>query len=247
MAPRRAILAIVVSTALAGGLASLVAAFALPDHRLWLVPLILVVILLLIVVEWIWRASDATAKAGGQRYAFLPEVQTARLQIRRPRHNDSVWFAATIDDEVMRENGWTDRIRAEQITAIERGFSPYDREQLLITTRSDGAVVGAVAVRLVDEQSRTCELGWHIGPRFRGNGYASEAVAAFVDALHDAGSAEIAIGTAESNTAVRRICAKIGATVTESRPHELADGSTIASVWYRHTRAPIQPKTIESP
>ncbi|MGV9750680.1 GNAT family N-acetyltransferase [Nocardia farcinica] len=51
---------------------------------------------------------------------------------------------------------------------------------------------------VADALHREIRLGWWIGPRHRRAGYAGEAVAALVAAIHDAGFATVEIGTAES-------------------------------------------------
>ncbi len=83
-----------------------------------------------------------------------------------------------------------------------------------------------------DVSSRT--LGWWIGSEDRRAGYASEAVAALVEAIHAAGFTTVEIGTNETNLAVRRICDRIGATEKDRRAQPLPDGSVVPGIWHEH-------------
>ncbi|MEV0432517.1 GNAT family N-acetyltransferase [Nocardia sp. NPDC050413] len=87
---------------------------------------------------------------------------------------------------------------------IRRAGTPGTR-LLVLETRSDDALIGGANVDPDDNDASSRTLGWWIGSQDRRAGYASEAVAALVEAIHNAGFATVEIGTNESNLAVQRI------------------------------------------
>jgi RimJ/RimL family protein N-acetyltransferase len=182
---------------------------------------------------WAWRVSEIASKERSARCDVVRDIETSRLILRRPVPKDAVLLEATIDEVMLDGNGWTERQGRALIKAVGRGHPTPGL--LVIELRSAATVIGMANVHLTDDETSR-SLGWSIGPDHRGAGYASEAVAALVDALHDAGYAIVEIGTNESNLAVQRICDKIGATIKERRPQSLPNGSTIPGIWYEHHR-----------
>ncbi|TDP38793.1 RimJ/RimL family protein N-acetyltransferase [Nocardia ignorata] len=181
---------------------------------------------------WAWRVSGLVDKEVKGRYHGLREVESERLLVRRPVPQDAIALAAAIDAEMLAGNGWTEREARTMVKAVRSGYPVPGL--LVFEARSDGALVGGATVHpsATDPSSRA--LGWWIGPRHRRAGYASEAVAALVAAIHDAGFTTVEIGTSESNLAVRRICDKIGATEKDRRAQRLPNGSLVPSIWYEH-------------
>ncbi|WP_336087331.1 GNAT family N-acetyltransferase [Nocardia sp. SSK8] len=184
---------------------------------------------------WMWRISQLVDTEIKARYGVLPEVESARLLLRRPTRHDAAALAATTDAEMLTANGWTRRQTRAMVKSVERGRP--EPGLLVLEARSDGALIGAATVHPSDNDASSLTLGWWIGPRHRHAGYASEAVAALVDAVHDVGFATIEIGTNESNLAVQRICARIGATEKDRRAQTLPNGSIIPAIWYEHRQA----------
>ncbi|MEV5390118.1 GNAT family N-acetyltransferase [Nocardia farcinica] len=197
---------------------------------LWVV--LVVGVLLVAGGLWAWQVSGLVDKETRARYLVLREVESARLLLRPPVPRDAVALAATIDAEMLAANGWTERQARAMVKAVRAGHPTPGL--LVFEARSDGALVGGGGVhpRVDDPSSQT--LGWWIGPRHRRAGYAGEAVAALVAAIHDAGFATVEIGTAETNLAVQRICDRIGATETGRREQALPNGSVVPGIWYEH-------------
>lgn len=181
---------------------------------------------------WTWRISELVDMEIKARYGVLPEVESARLLLRRPTPQDAVALAATVDAEMLAGNGLTQRHTRAMVKSVERGRP--EPGLLVLEARSDGALIGGASVHPSDSGASSRTLGWWIGPQHRRAGYASEAVAALIDAVHDAGFATVEIGTNESNLAVQRICARIGATERDRRAQTLPNGSVIPAIWYEH-------------
>lgn len=202
--------------------------------------LLLVAITVLVAVWlWVWRVSELAAEETSARHDVLPDIETSRLTLRRPAPKDAVPLDATIDDAMLAGNGWTERHGRALLEAVGRGHPTPGL--LVFESRSDTTVIGGATVNLGDGTTSSASVGWWIGPRHRRAGYASEAVAALVDAIHDAGYTSVEIGTNESNLAVQRICDKIGATEKDRRPQPLPDGSTVPGIWYEHHRVVTEP------
>lgn len=198
----------------------------------WLLPL--AVAMYGAVWIWVWHVSGVARTAASAFNNTLPHIETPRLTLRLPAETDAVALESTIDDAMRAGNGWTKGQGRALITAVGGGHPTVGL--LVIVLRSGAAVIGGATVQPVGDAKSTRSIGWWIGPKHRGTGYASEAVAALVDAIHDAGFNSVEIGTHESNVAVQRICEKIGATVADRRSERLPDGSTIPAIWYEHQR-----------
>jgi RimJ/RimL family protein N-acetyltransferase len=181
---------------------------------------------------WAWRISELADKQVEARYGVLREVESARLLLRPPVPRDAVALAATIDAEMLAANGWTTRTARHTVKAVGAGHPTPGL--LVFEARSDGALVGAASVHPSGSDASARTLGWWIGPRHRRAGYASEAVAALVEAIHETGFTTVEIRTAESNLAVQRICDKIGATERDRRPQPLPNGSVVPGIRYEH-------------
>ncbi|RJO73403.1 N-acetyltransferase [Nocardia panacis] len=204
------------------------------------VRLLLVVATILVAGSlWVWRVSELTNKETSARYDLPRDIETSRLTLRRPAPRDAVSLEATIDDAMLDSNGWTARKGRALIKAIGGGHPTPGL--LVIESRSDATVIGGATVYSTGDETSSRSIGWWIGAGHRGAGYAGEAVAALVDAIHDAGYASVEIGTKESNLAVQRICDKIGATVVDRRPQPLPNGSTVLVIWYEHRRVVTEP------
>ncbi|WP_460724092.1 GNAT family N-acetyltransferase [Nocardia heshunensis] len=184
---------------------------------------------------WVWRVSEHVDKEIRARYGVLRKIESARLLIRPPVPQDAVGVAATIDAEMLARNGWTKRTARVLVKAVASGHPTPGL--LVFESWSDGSLVGCASVHPSSGDASSRTLGWWIGPRYRRVGYASEAVAALVEAIHDAGFTTVEIGTAESNLAVQRICDRIGATEVDRRAQPLPNGAVVPGIWYEHRRA----------
>lgn len=161
-------------------------------------------------------------------FVALRRIETQRLIIRWPEREDTAGFAATIDDELARINGWT----PDHVSRMRSPVSLTTHPGAMITTQTDGHVLGWVTVGNFDSERRSCELGWHIGAEFRRQYYATEAVSAAVYALHSAGVASVIAGTATTNEPVQRMMKRLGARYTGQRDHTLPNGQLVPSNWY---------------
>ena len=136
----------------------------------------------------------------------------------RPVHIDSL-VEYRNHPEVARYQDWSvpftvemaERMIAEQSTLD--GPAGDQWVQLAIELRDGapiGAAIGDVAVG-VHDSSRQASVGYSITPAHQGNGYATEAVTAVIDALFgDAGVHRITASIDPQNVASRRVLDKLG-------------------------------------
>ena len=165
---------------------------------------------------------------------------TDRLVIRTLVRSDAPAVMATIDQVVEDTNGWLPQTKHDLVGAIEAGWAHGHRA---ICIRSSGEVIGVVQVyslaqiqayRLAQMAVDQCQIGFWIGAPHRQQGYATEAVAAFVDHLHGLGMRSVHASTATTNEPVRLLLARVGFEPAPPRQHTLPNGEVLDALDFRH-------------
>lgn len=145
----------------------------------------------------------------------IPVVDTERLRLREFRDDDLDAFAAmNADPETMRYIGTgvpIDRVQTWRSMAMFmghwdlRGYGIWAVEE-----RATGAFAGRVG--LFDPEGWPgIEVGWLLGPTFRGQGYATEAGVAALDfAWTSVGAARVISLIRPANTLSIRVAEKLG-------------------------------------
>jgi RimJ/RimL family protein N-acetyltransferase len=137
----------------------------------------------------------------------VPVLATERLTLRAPRHEDVKAIAAVANDRRIAAN--TARIPhpygladAEQfIAAVNR----REGEVCFVITQGE-TLIGACGI---DPREDAPELGYWLGTRYWGRGYATEAVRAIIDyAFDDLEHETLQAGARVSNPASRRVLEK---------------------------------------
>lgn len=142
----------------------------------------------------------------------LPEpIETTRLVLRRPRAADAEALRALADNPRIAAmlanlpNPYT----FEDAVAFVTERARSDRQHAFLITLRAGTLIGVAGVKL--QPGRPPELGYWLGEAFWGSGYASEAAAAFVDAIFATGEAPVVTARALAhNSASCRVLAKLG-------------------------------------
>jgi len=144
------------------------------------------------------------------RERSIPVLETARLVLRAPRLGDVKAVAALANDRRIAEN--TARIphpyRAgdaeDFITAANRG-----NDTSFLITLGNGQMIGACGLSQLDRHPP--EIGYWLGVKHWGKGYATEAVRALIDhAFTDLGHAALQSSVRVTNPASRRVLEKCG-------------------------------------
>ena len=145
------------------------------------------------------------------RERSIPVLETARLQLRAPRLGDAKIVATLANDRRIAEN--TARIphpyrRADAEDFIAAANRNADETVFLITLR-DGGIAGACG--LIHAERESPEVGYWLGVKHWGKGYATEAVRAVIDyAFTDLDCDALQAAARVTNPASRRVLEKCG-------------------------------------
>jgi len=140
----------------------------------------------------------------------VPLIETGRLALRAPRLEDAEAVAMLANDRRIAEN--TLRIPHPYSLADARTFitaANAGGETVFLITAEGGRIIGACGVDKRDGAEP--ELGYWLGVRHWGKGYATEAARAIIDhAFGDLGCDVLVAGARVSNPASRRVLQKCG-------------------------------------
>ena len=144
------------------------------------------------------------------REGSIPVLETKRLTLRAPCLEDAKTVAMLANDRRIAEN--TARIPHPYNVADAEGFiagvNKADGEVAFLITLRDKTVIGACGIMA---QEQTPELGYWLGVRYWGNGYATEALHAVIDyAFADLGHQALQAGARVTNPGSRRVLEKCG-------------------------------------
>jgi RimJ/RimL family protein N-acetyltransferase len=144
------------------------------------------------------------------RERCIPVLETERLALRAPRLEDAKAVAQLANDRRIAEN--TARIpHPYSLVDAEKFIASVNRadsEIAFLITR-EKVVLGAVGLQLPEREP--AEIGYWLGAKFWGHGYATEAVHAVIDhAFADLDYEALAAGARVTNPASRRVLEKCG-------------------------------------
>jgi RimJ/RimL family protein N-acetyltransferase len=144
------------------------------------------------------------------RERCIPVLETERLTLRAPRLEDGKAVAQLANDRRIAEN--TARIPHPYSLADAEKFiasvNRVDGEVAFLITR-EKIVLGAVGIQMPEREPP--EIGYWLGAKFWGHGYATEAVRAVIDhAFADLDFEALAAGARVTNPASRRVLEKCG-------------------------------------
>ena len=171
---------------------------------------------------------------------------TARVRLRHFHEIDAATgaFEATIDDEVVRWQGWTDAHVAE----LRRRAGHLDELRALgflaVADRVDDRVLGVGSRTAPPETPGLAWFGVWLGPEARGHGFAAASTALAARLAWAEGSVGMTMGTVATNTAMVRSFTRAGATLQQRSEHVLPNGEAVESVWYQLDRAADDPTVV---
>jgi RimJ/RimL family protein N-acetyltransferase len=155
---------------------------------------------------------DHDLSAVGTARIALSPLTTERLVLRAPQPSDVAAVAVLANDIRVAEN--TARIpypyHREDAEAWIASTNTVAGDESYVITVADGTLVGACGLHQVREDVPP-EIGYWLGVRFWGFGYATEAVNAVIDRAFDTLQYEVLVaGARVSNAASRRVLEKCG-------------------------------------
>jgi RimJ/RimL family protein N-acetyltransferase len=113
--------------------------------------------------------------------------ETSRLRARSFTTGDVAAFAAyRADPDVARYQGWSDFTLADAEDFVdslqgEEPGVPGEWFQIALESKTDGVLVGDVALHVDADEPRQAEIGFTLAPAHQGRGYATEAVTGLLD------------------------------------------------------------------
>jgi RimJ/RimL family protein N-acetyltransferase len=145
------------------------------------------------------------------REGSIPVLETARLILRAPRLGDAKAVANLANDRRIAEN--TSRIPHPYRLADAQDFiaqaNRSTNETVFIIALRQGGVIGACG--LMTPSDDTTEVGYWLGAKHWGKGYATEAVRAVIDhAFTDLNCEALQSAARVTNPASRRVLEKCG-------------------------------------
>ena len=148
--------------------------------------------------------------SGTFRERSIPVLETERLVLRAPRLEDVKAVAMQANDRRIAEN--TARIpHPYRLTDADDFIATANlgTETVFLITLRNGAVIGACGFTQVDRHPP--EIGYWLGVKHWGKGYATEAVRAMIDHIFtDLGDEAIQAAARVTNPASRRVLEKCG-------------------------------------
>ena len=148
----------------------------------------------------------------------MPEIVTDRLRLRPFERADLPAFVAYRSHPgVARFQSWDTTYSladAETFLASQEGLvlgAPGEWVQLAALDRRSGQLCGDCAVRVVDDQPATAEVGITFAPEHQGSGLATEALGGVVSALFELHELHRVFARADDrNLAVQRLLERLG-------------------------------------
>ncbi|MHB1139784.1 MAG: GNAT family N-acetyltransferase [Microthrixaceae bacterium] len=159
----------------------------------------------------------------------------SRVRLRHFGEIDAATGAveATIDDEVVRWQGWSEHdaahlrhLAADPARLRESGF-------LAVSDPGDDRVLGVVSLTAPPTTPGLAWFGIWLAPEARGHGLATETIRRTAALSWRCGADAMTMGTDAANTPMVRSFVAAGASLSETTPHVLPDGRQVDSVWYR--------------
>lgn len=120
--------------------------------------------------------------------AKLPCIYTDRLRLRPIEMEDANQLFQYRSQRAHHPyQGWIPERPEEAIQYIKKKPSQFDQEdswfQLAMERKGQAGLIGDLGIHFIDNKVGHCELGISLDVKFRGKGYASEALAAVIDKL----------------------------------------------------------------
>ena len=194
-----------------------------------------VLLALALLLALLWTAVGVSAMRDDGALALLrafTSLESTNLRLRRPTAADAGAIVDTVDDEVVRANGWGPKHRESLVLTSHYPQVLLSSGNVVVADRDTDAVLGLLSFSAVDRPLGTAELGMWFGPGARGRGLGTELVTAATELAWLLGLTSVRLGTSSTNVAMRRAAERAGGDLVKQGPLQLPDGSTISSCWY---------------
>ncbi|WP_430647568.1 GNAT family N-acetyltransferase [Agromyces sp. GXS1127] len=147
-----------------------------------------------------------------------PVIVTERLRLRPHRLSDApTWYEWQSDPAVVEHLSWPLRTRAESFVHLlhRTGHTRLEQKDdfLALAVTHDDRLIGdaSLHLRTLEPGARRLEVGWVIGPKWQGKGYAAEAGLAMLHlAFDDLGATVVEAHMTVGNAASKALAERLG-------------------------------------
>ena len=164
--------------------------------------------------------------------------KSGRLDFRNPHMVDlEALETLYADPELQAVNHWDDATIDEMMTTLhnKRSFDAWARTALVGIRRKDDRVVGLATLGTETTEDRSgLSIGLQMLPEYRGEGLATELLAAMITSTRALTDGPVWIGTSTTNHAIRHMMESLGYQPEPgAAPYTAPDGTLVESHWYR--------------
>jgi [ribosomal protein S5]-alanine N-acetyltransferase len=146
------------------------------------------------------------------KHAGTVPLETERLMLRRYTVNDAYEYACvdSKNGDVIWEAPFSKEQTSELKKVVDRSEN-VDFYYWAIVKKATGKIIGGILTVAANEKMLSCEMGYSINPKFRNNGYASEALKRVLEfLLTEVGYNRVQAGHLADNPASGRVMEKAG-------------------------------------
>jgi RimJ/RimL family protein N-acetyltransferase len=145
----------------------------------------------------------------------VDEIVTPRLRMRPFEEADAdALFAVFADPLVGRYIGGPATSRAESVAPVARNRAHHEQHGFsmwAVEERASGELLGEVGLQLLELKGPEVEIGWTLGSRWWGRGYATEGARAWLDrAFTTLALDEVLATVLPENDASHRVARRLG-------------------------------------
>ena len=196
---------------------------------------------LLVAAIVLFIAFGPILRRGAPKVALDPGAfrdKSGRLDFRHPHLIDlEALETLYTDPELLAVNHWDDATTDEMMNTLhnKRSFDAWARTALVGVRRKDDTVVGLATLGVEEGNDRTgLSIGLQMLPEHRGEGLATELLAAMITSTRSMTDGPIWVGTSTTNHAIRHMMESLGYEAEPgAAPYAAPDGTLVESHWYR--------------
>ena len=164
--------------------------------------------------------------------------RSGRLDFRHPHMVDlEALETLYADPELKAVNHWDDATVESMLHTLHdrRSFDAWARTSLVGIRRKDDTVVGLATLGTENADGRSgLSIGLQMLPEHRGEGLATELLAAMITSTRALTDGPVWIGTSITNHAIMHMMSSLGYVPEPgATPYEAPDGTLVESHWYR--------------
>lgn len=196
---------------------------------------------LLVAAIVLFIAFGPILRRGAPKIVLDPSAfrdKSGRLDFRNPHMVDlEALETLYADPELQASNHWDEATVESMMTTLHhrRSFDAWARTALVGVRRKDDTVVGLATLGIENSGDRKgLSIGLQMLPEYRGEGLATELLAAMITSTRAMTDGPVWIGTSITNHAILHMMSSLGyVPEPAASPYQAPDGTLVESHWYR--------------